>query len=191
MIYTGIGSRETPVDVLDVMCSLAYVLAGEGWTLNSGGAPGADQAFEAGAFAGKGQMNIFLPWKSFEEVNRAKFKPLKADLGQFEWPNPDERAFDIAAKYHPNWSACTWGAKKFHARNVHQILGHDLILKEGFTRLVVCWTKEGKGTGGTGQALRIAADHQIPIVDFGWHTDLRQALYAIGEVVEIVGKSYA
>jgi hypothetical protein len=46
--YTGIGARRTPSDVLDLMHSLAMRLSG-GWVLRSGGADGADRAFEEGA----------------------------------------------------------------------------------------------------------------------------------------------
>lgn len=31
----------------------------------------------------------------------------------------------------------------------------------------MCWTPEGKITGGTGQALRIAKHYEIPILNFG------------------------
>ena len=43
--YAGIGSRETPEEVLHVMISLGKALCKQGWGLSSGGAPGADQAF--------------------------------------------------------------------------------------------------------------------------------------------------
>jgi hypothetical protein len=45
-------------------------------------------------------------------------------------------------------------------RNAMQILGED-----GNTpvEMVVCWTKDGKASGGTGQALRIAEYYSIPI----------------------------
>lgn len=48
-IYTGIGSRNTPPDILDIMFRLAGKLASEGYVLRSGGAQGADDAFEQGA----------------------------------------------------------------------------------------------------------------------------------------------
>ena len=42
------------------------------------------------------------------------------------------------------------------------MLGPELMDPVNF---IVCWTKDGKATGGTGQALRIAADpaYAIPI----------------------------
>ncbi len=47
-VYAGIGSRETPPHVIRLMGRIAERLACEGWTLRSGNAPGADQAFGLG-----------------------------------------------------------------------------------------------------------------------------------------------
>ena len=73
-------------------------------------------------------------------------------------------AFEIASKYHPRWNYLSQGAKFLQARNSHQILGWDLNTPSDF---VICWTKGGKGQGGTGQALRLARDYNIPIFDCG------------------------
>ena len=46
--YTGIGSRETPDSILSLFNDIVFQLAGLGYTLRSGGADGADTAFEEG-----------------------------------------------------------------------------------------------------------------------------------------------
>ena len=46
--YAGIGSRSTPPEVQAVMRTLANNLEYTGFTLRSGGAKGADSAFEHG-----------------------------------------------------------------------------------------------------------------------------------------------
>lgn len=46
--YAEIGSRETPTAILADMESLAQNLAASRWTLRTGGANGANMAFEAG-----------------------------------------------------------------------------------------------------------------------------------------------
>ena len=51
--YTGVGGRETPPHVLNLMTRIAQGLAKVGGILRSGGARGADSAFEAGAGAAK------------------------------------------------------------------------------------------------------------------------------------------
>ena len=45
-------------------------------------------------------------------------------------------------------------------RNGYQVLGYDLKTPSKF---LICWTKDGKETGGTAQAMRIAKDYKIPV----------------------------
>lgn len=155
--YAGIGSRETPDAILKEMENVAFNLALRGFVLRSGGAkpkttveggklvlrkPGtgsADLAFEKGADMVKGRKLIRV----------ATAMP---------------RMLEDAAKYHPNWDACDDHAKRLHARN-SQIVKGDYF--DDLARFVVCWTEGGKVVGGTGQGLRIAAAHSIPVFNFG------------------------
>ena len=146
--YAGIGSRETPQEFLEFFTKLAKFLYSKGYTLRSGGANGSDRAFEIGA---KNKKEIYLPWVGF---NGNSSKLVVKDV----------RAFKIASKYHPRWNYLSQGAKLLQARNSHQILGWDLNTPSDF---VICWTKGGKGQGGTGQALRLARGYNIPIFDCG------------------------
>jgi hypothetical protein len=151
--YAGIGSRRTPEDVLALMTALAACLRQQGWTLRSGNAEGADLAFQAGAGA---DAEVFVPWPSFGPAFQA------GAIGYV----PEPRAYQLAAKHHPNWDACSTAAKHMHARNCQQVLG--LTLNEP-SRFVVCWTPDGSldgtgpGTGGTGQALRVAHHYGVPV----------------------------
>ena len=113
MYYAGIGSRETPQEVLDSFIRIGKYLANEGYTLRSGGAEGADLAFERGADSINGNKEIYLPWKRFgnSESNLVV---------------SDGAAFEIAAKYHPYWNNLKTTSKKLQARNSHQVLGKDL-----------------------------------------------------------------
>ncbi len=141
--YTGIGSRSTPQNVIFQMEDLSKYLCGCGWVLRSGGAKGADQAFERGADAACRRKEIFLP------------------SGEI----PDQ-AYEIAAQHHPAWGGLPPYVKKLHARNVQQILGQNLELPSKF---VICWTPDGaetkttKETGGTGQAIRVANTYNVPV----------------------------
>lgn len=144
-IYTGIGSRETPADVLTLMTRIAQIMARNGYTLRSGGAAGADEAFETGAGPHK---EIYIPWPGFN--------------GSLSGLYPSDEAFVIAERFHPAWHRCRRGAKALHARNVHQVLGQDLKTP---TSLVICWTMDGLGGGGTGQAIRIATAYHVPVHD--------------------------
>jgi len=154
--YAGIGSRETPEPILRTMEVLGDWLASLGWTLRSGGAPGADKAFELGC--GQGPKSIFIPWAGFEQ--RRLDEP-----GVMLVPKEVEAAAAaIAAEVHPVWGRLSFGARKLHTRNSCQILGADL---NSPVDMVVCFTVGGRGGGGTGQALRIAQKRGIPIFDLG------------------------
>lgn len=155
--YAGIGSRETPPEILTAMTGAARSLEEAGLILRSGAAKGADTAFEQGVWHWPNKQ-IFLPWIGFN--NRHLYHPGTYRLtGEIE-----AQAMSIAEKTHPNWDACTGTARLLHARNVAQILGPELNDPVLF---VLCWTKDGKGQGGTGQAIRIAKSHDIPVFDMG------------------------
>jgi len=148
MIYAGIGSRETPHHICKDMFKRASLLAKAGWTLRSGHADGADKAFESGCDSEHGKKEIYIPWKGFNGSTSHLY-------------HISDEALKMASSYHPNWSACSRGARLLHARNCYQILGYDLKTP---CNGVFCWTRDGKPSGGTGQALRIALDYKIEII---------------------------
>lgn len=162
-IYTGIGSRETPGEIANQMSLIGMTLAFDGWTLRSGHAAGADLAFENGAKdIPSGAMEIYLPWATFNSP--PKNDPHYIDVRKL--PNWEE-ARVIAEQFHPAWGKCDTNARLFHTRNVYQILGADLNTRSD---LVICWTKNGKQQGGTGQALRLANYLNIPVFDLAIHS---------------------
>ena len=73
LYYAGIGSRNTPNEILSLLTSLAEQLALKGYILRSGGAKGADSAFEKGCDKVHGNKEIFLPWKNFENNTSSLF----------------------------------------------------------------------------------------------------------------------
>lgn len=163
--YTGIGSRETPNDVLYSMTLIAEFLKENKFILRSGGADGADTAFEEGAGTLK---QIFIPWKGFNNRN-----------SQFDKVSIE--ALNMAKDLHPAWLKLSQGAQKLHGRNCYQILGSDLNKPSSF---VICYTKGGKGTGGTGQALRLAKKLGIKIFDYGSYQTVEDAEKDIIKYVE-------
>ena len=156
--YAGIGSRQTPTEVLDQMRSIGAAMAEAGWLLRSGAAQGADSAFEAGAADAAGDREIWIPWHRYNERT--------PDDPTVRIARHNDANRTIAAKRHPRWHDLGQGAQKLMVRNVHQILGEDPDDPAGVD-VVICWTDGGRGSGGTGMALRLAADHRIPIVDLG------------------------
>ena len=146
-LYAGIGSRNTPHIVLVNMALIALKLEGAGWTLNSGGAKGADSAFAKGAGT---NVNIYIPWKSYNGLGQHIRSIVITNLGPLE----DYRA--LAQEHHPNWSACSQGARLLHTRNSAIILHPEPV------KFVLCWF-DPLHPGGTGQGIRLALSRNIPV----------------------------
>jgi hypothetical protein len=152
--YTGVGSRQTPDHVLELMSSIATDLRYLGYTLRSGAADGADVAFGAGA---QDQAHIYLPWSGFGHVEPGA---LCITQGQ----NIPIEQLQILAKVHPRWASLTDGPRKLHARNVRQVLGTRLDEPSDF---LICWTPNGQEIGGTATAIRIAQLYGVPTFNLG------------------------
>jgi len=136
--YTGIGSRKTPQNVCKELTLIARKLNEAGYILRSGGAVGADQAFEYGA-------------GDLKEIYRPR-------------DHIPEWAYDEAAKMvppnRPSFNLMSVPVQRILARNMMQVLG-----KHGNTpsEFVVCWTPAGVDDGGTGYAMRCAKAHMVDV----------------------------
>ena len=139
------------------MRQIAVWLANAGVTLYSGGANGADLAFQAGCDSVGGPKKIFLPWKDFN------------GSGSPYYEIPPE-AFEIAKYIHPAWNNCSNEAKFLHARNVQQVLGKDL---DNPVKQVICWTRRGKSVGGTRTAIILAQELDIRVFNL-YKPDVRE-----------------
>ena len=155
--WTGVGSRETPKDIMELMTNISYKLGKNSWILRSGGANGADNAFEKGAWETftEERPEIYIPWDGFNQRTESMGYIVAENLPVWE------ESKKIASLIHPNWSACSNGAKSLHARNIMQVLGHDLRTPSKF---LICWAKPdkyGDATGGTRTAWMLAKGHGI------------------------------
>ena len=103
--YAGIGSRETPVWATNIMNALARKLESDGYILRSGGAEGADLAFERGTET----KEIFRPHHATTD------------------------ALVLAEEFHPRWFELNDYVKRLHARNCQIILGENLDSPVKFT----------------------------------------------------------
>lgn len=139
--YTGVGSRNTPDEILRLMAKIAANLSSLGYKLRTGDAKGADHAFRFGAN------------KNCETFTASDCTP---------------EAMAISSQYHGAWHRCSDYAKRLHGRNAFQILGRSLNQPSSF---LICWTQDGAcshqersiSTGGTGTAISIASENNIPI----------------------------
>lgn len=157
MIYAGIGSRETPPHILQKMRCIGYNLGLMGYTLRSGGAKGADQEFEAGCDQAKGKKDIFLSNDATPE------------------------AIEIAMRYHPNPEALRRKGPYvvgLMGRNIQIVEGRD-VTNPVTIDFAICYTKDGKDTGGTGQAIRYCWDKGIKVYNLFSPQDTWDLRYAI------------
>lgn len=172
--YAGIGSHETPDEVLDWMSNIGQFLATKGYVLRSGFADGADKAFARGAEVENGAMENFLPWPGFNgaPIGDERFIYVTDEASIL-------KAERTAMESHPNWAACSRAARNMHTRNVYQVLGRNLDDPVDF---IVCWTPRGKRGGGTGQALRIAHPLGIRIYDLALEEDQERLSQLLGSI---------
>ena len=159
MTYAGIGSRQTPENVLSEMTEVAEYLESLGYTLNTGVTfrgkeEGADAAFSRGTT----NKNLFSP----------------------ENQGSREKEQTIAKEIHPAPSRLKQGGLKLMARNTNQIFGNNLDTPVDF---VLFWAEETKDPlrpkGGTGQAVEMARRKGIPTInmsDPNWREKLDSVL---------------
>ena len=159
MTYAGIGSRQTPKEILDQMTEVAKELESKGYTLNTGKTfggkeEGADQAFSKGTT----KKNLFAP----EEAG--------------------DREMKIAEEIHPNWEALIAkgsGGPKLMARNTNQVFGENLNTPVDFVLFYANETGGIRPEGGTGQAVEMARRKGIPTInmmDANWRQQLDDVL---------------
>ena len=153
---TGVGSRETPPEKCEDMELLGETLARAGYIWRSGGADGADLAFERGArrVVGQDRLQIHLPRKGFNHNPSPLF-------------GVGPKALELVATLHPVWNDLDDASRTLHARNCYQVLGRKLNQPSEF---LVCWTPDGCesertrswATGGTATAIALAERYGIP-----------------------------
>ena len=164
MIITLIGSRSTPKNILILMKEFVEFGNRKGYLFRSGGADGADSVVTYVAALAE----IYLPWSGFNGVQ----------IGIV--PTFTEFHKQIINNIHPAPHMLTNGALKLHMRNIHQVLGKN-IMKPTPSDLVICWTKNGEIKGGTATAIRIAMNYNIPIINLGREEGIAKLLELMKE----------
>lgn len=191
MIYTGIGSRETPEDIQWVMKRIGYGMAKRGHTLRSGRAKGADRAFETGMFSfveaskqghdtcdalSSTLAALYLPTDRAREMN--------VESSPYDIPFPfgkvsSSKALNLVKDIHPNPKALKGFALRCHIRNVFQVLGTDLTTPSDFLIYWAIHDKHGIPLGGTRTAFMVAQLHNIPTINMAhpdWNTEFKKLL---------------
>ena len=150
--YAGIGSREVNDSVGTNIRYIAEVLEHNRYTLRTGGAEGCDQYAQSGV---EHSAQIWLPWATYNKGIREEYPDHKYMI----LSEGDKEAWESVEKFHPNPTALSRGARALHARNYRILVGKTYPNSE----FVVCWTRDGKDSGGSGQLIRTANFLKIPV----------------------------
>lgn len=169
-IYAGIGARLTPPNVLDIMRFLADKLEDEGWLLRSGGASGADSAFESGV---KNPSNkcIYLPGPSFNGKT-----PGNGCFDSTTLPGWNHALLTVD-EFHPSPWMLSDFVRKLMARNAMQVFGPTM---ERPADMIIAWTLNGEIIGGTGQTLRMAEGCGVTVHNLGNAETLENIFQILG-----------
>ena len=154
LVYAGIGSTQTPPEILEAMTELVRELERTGWHLYSGGADGADTAFENGTT--RTGRTVYLPWKGgYNDRTGDECVTL----------TNSEQTQEVVSKYHGAWQRCSRGARALHGRNQAIIHGLGHAPADRRVDAVICWTPGGAAQGGTATGMKMARTAGIPVLN--------------------------
>lgn len=179
LIYSGIGARKTPPDILKTMHLIGERLAGRNWHLRTGGAEGADHAFKEGS---ESKHTLYLPWDNFNghSAKGYGFRNMLLDNCGITRIN---ETVDILLRIRPNFHSYSDAVKRLHTRNGLLLTGHNQSPK---SKMVICWTPNGEKIGGTGVAISLAEFYRIPVFNLAENT----ALDRLSQFVQEQEKKY-
>jgi hypothetical protein len=172
--YTGVGSRETPLNCLYMMSKLAMIFEKKNYILRSGCAIGADSAFEDILYNPATHAEIYIPNLGFPLKMGTNMKNHyivpKDNLGKKLYH--DAMILIHSKRIHKAWERCQNYIMDLHNRNMFQVLGKDLKTKSKFT---VCYTSSGEkeygqtdqNTGGTATAINASSLHGVEVFNLG------------------------
>lgn len=160
--YAGIGARKTPSDVLKYMELQGKLLAEKGYILRSGGAQGADSAFERGCDSVEGNKQIWSTRNRHEWEEHHWVIPI---ISRACWEKPF-----LSMQLH---------TQRLLGRNTYQLYGDPNSFEDCVkSAFVLYWSepKDGENcSGGTRYAIRMAITAGIPC--FNLYNESEKAEY--------------
>lgn len=190
-----VGSRKLEQHVIysdqvDLCFKVCYRLARLGITFTSGlcelGMDGiAQKAYSLAVnedLATLEQFEVYV--KDQKSINQSRL-PNK-HIAKVRNPDLLDRTLELASAVHPAWDRCNDYAKAQHSRNCHQIFGYTL---DKPVDAVITWCPldaQGKPTGGTATAIRLAWNAGIPVFNL-WESDKDAVRYAIRDFLQQKG----
>lgn len=163
----GIGNRNIPKEASSKLFDLGRLIAERNYLGLSGNSNGSDEFFAKGVNSvNPSLMNLYLPWNSFNKnfiLPENKVRLLSKE--------DKAKCIAIASEHHPNWSACSFGAKSCLARNVAIVTDANVVF---------CYSDPNSKSGGTKHAVRIANAYQIPVYNL-FTLSLEDCISALGD----------
>lgn len=171
--YAGVGSRETPPHVLELMENIAKELEKNNFYASTGCASGADSAFRVGC--------------SKPRVYTCRGPEHGIDPSHYDnyWMTEHIIKELLGESRYNNMSSF---AKLAHRRNCYQVLGDDLSTPVEFTLLYAKPNKSGDVVlGGTVTAFKLSKCFDIPIFNF-YHKDTESEFQRHLDVMALLGE---
>ena len=178
--YTGVGSRETPKDILEYIRKVGKRMAELNYIGRSGSADGADYYFELGYFDYLKDaqtnntecltlFNSYIPWNNFKTkhgvISVDRYHSCPQQFSSYK------EAKTMVSTIHPAYNKLTSGALALHTRNIYQVLGDSL---DSPSKVLFCYAQPTKTgvKGGTNTAYQLALRHNIPCYNFYKQEDI-------------------
>lgn len=172
-IITGIGSRRAPETILTHMKTIGIWCLNNDIELRSGHCKGPDWFFEQGA---QEYCTAYLPWVGYNSYLKSR-ATLKC-INYFAHLQLMRRK--LIFDNHANPYALNDVSYTFMSRNCHQVLGDNL---DHPSNALVCYTPDGKHSGGTGFAMNLAYAFGIPIINMYKYDTSDKVIYRLLELI--------
>lgn len=150
--YAGIGPRVIPDYAVDLCKTVGKEMALLDWTLRTGNAVGADQAFAFGANHKNGRVELYLPWESYNKDFRSIIEHTYSIVSL-----DNEFLKTTASNCHPAWQLLSQGTKRLLCRTVQCLVGESGVNP---VNCVIYFSQE-ENVGGTGFTIRVAKSFGI------------------------------
>lgn len=158
--YTGTGSRETPLDIQELMTEVSLHMNGHGYTLRTSDGSAAERAFEFGAgnskvvYVSHHSINQTRGCSCANTIILAKAAEVWRERDKRGWINDDE-----SIRYS-SWRDLPPSIKGSLAKRTGMVLG---IHADRPSDVLICWTPKAEVCGYMAHAMSVALLNNVPV----------------------------
>lgn len=163
--FAGVGSRETPKNIMELMIRLGRTATDLGYKFRSGDAYNADKAFWYGVQQSKKFEDIGAEIIIIEDGFRGRTTDEKIfyDYSKLSQDIKDQ-CMEIAKGVRGSFHGLNEMGIALHSRNVVQIKGLDLKSNVDILFLYAPLNRNGRVKGGTATAHDLAVKEEVPVI---------------------------